>query len=83
VQEHLANLISKKVQPPHFARLESLTVVKSFRRSVSVPDDDIIKVVEHLLQNTTPMPRVNITEIYENYDQYFRCLDYFHHRKDL
>ncbi|AES87349.1 putative F-box domain, Agenet-like domain, Agenet domain, plant type [Medicago truncatula] len=71
--EHLANLISKKVQPPHFARLESLTVVKYFRQSVSVPEDDIIKVVEHLLQNTTPMPRVNITEIYEDYDQYYRC----------
>lgn len=71
--DHLANLISKKVQPPHFARLESLTVVKSCRQSVSVPDEDIIKVVEQLLQNTTPMPRVNITEIYENYDQYFRC----------
>jgi len=60
VQDHLANLISKKVQPPHFARLESLTVVKIFRQSVCVPDEDIIKVVEHLLHNTTPRPKVDI-----------------------
>jgi len=60
VQDLLVNLISKKVQPPHFARLESLTVVKSFRQSISVPDEDIIKVVEQLLQNTTPMPKVDI-----------------------
>ena len=73
MQDHLSNLISEKVQPPHFARLESLTVMKSCRRSVSVPDEDIIKVVEYLLQNTTPMPGVNITEIYENYDKYYRC----------
>nr|ABD33113.1 Cyclin-like F-box; Agenet, putative [Medicago truncatula] len=52
--EHLANLISKKVQPPHFARLDSSTVVKYFRQSVSVPDE------EQLLQNATPMPKVHI-----------------------
>lgn len=62
---------SKKVQPPRFVRLESLTVNKE--SDACVPDDEIIKNVEHLLQNTTPMPRVNITEIYENYDKYYRC----------
>nr|AFK39089.1 unknown [Medicago truncatula] len=62
---------SKKVEPPCFVRLESLTVNKEF--DARVPDDEIIEIVEHLLQNTTPMPRVNITEIYENYDQYYRC----------
>ena len=65
MQDLLSYIISKKVQPPHFVRLESLTVVKPFRQSGSVPDEDIIKVVEQLLQNTTPMPKVDtIMDIY-------------------
>lgn len=71
MQDFTVNDNSKKVEPPCFVRLESLTVNKE--SDARVPDDEIIEIVERLLQNTTPMPRVNITEIYENYDKYYRC----------
>jgi len=59
VQDLRSNAISKEDQPPSFLRLESLIVVKPLLL-VNVPNVDIIKVAEHLLQNTTPMPRVDI-----------------------
>jgi len=71
VQDFTVSYNSEKLQPPHFARLESLTVNKEFDPRLT--GDKIIEIVEHLLQNTTPMPTVNITEIYENHVQYYRC----------
>jgi len=54
-----------------------LIVHKSLNVSlpVIVPNEDIIKVVEYLLQNTTPMPRVEIIggNIYTTRNRRFSC----------
>ncbi|AES87283.2 agenet domain protein [Medicago truncatula] len=56
-KEFRLNPISKKAQPPRFARLELFIVHKPF-----YPDreQEIMEVVKHLLQNTTSVPRVQV-----------------------
>ncbi|AES87354.1 F-box/RNI/FBD-like domain protein [Medicago truncatula] len=60
--EFRLNPISKKAQPPRFVRLELFIVYKHFtdEEETLASKQEIMEVVEHLLQNTTSMPRVDI-----------------------
>ncbi|RHN59225.1 putative leucine-rich repeat domain, L domain-containing protein [Medicago truncatula] len=53
----LLNPTSKNLQPPRFVRLELFIVHKA---PYACEEQEIMEVVEHLLQNTTLMPRVDI-----------------------
>ncbi|XP_024636176.1 F-box/FBD/LRR-repeat protein At5g53840 [Medicago truncatula] len=60
LREWRSNPISKKAQPPCFSRLKSFIVHRSLNASVPVRQVDIFEVADYLLQNTTPMPSVEI-----------------------